>query len=89
MVKVRVATNDELAKIEEKLCEAVLETIDHAKRDPKWSNERAKALKRHLYAMTERVLGSVRANVICGTAEGGEKGREVSEREIADPEMGA
>ena len=38
MVKVRVATNDELAKIEEKLCEAVLETIDHAKRDPKWSN---------------------------------------------------
>ena len=89
MVKVRVATNDELAKIEEKLCEAVLETIDHAKRDPKWSNERAKALKRHLYAMTERVLGSVRANVICGTAEGGEKGREVSEREIADPELDA
>ena len=42
MVKVRVASSDELAKIEEKLCEAVLETIDAAKRDPHWSEARAR-----------------------------------------------
>ena len=87
MVKVRVASSDELAKIEEKLCEAVLETIDAAKRDPHWSEARAKALKRHLYAMTERVLGSVRANVLCGDEEAGKE--TVSEGEIADPELDA
>jgi len=87
MVKVRVSSSEELAKIEEKLCEAVLETIDAAKRDPSWNSERAKSLKRHLYAMTERVLGSVRANVICGTGEAPTEA--VSERDVADPELDA
>lgn len=89
MVKVRVRSREELAKIEEKLCEAVLETLDAAKRDPGWDQARAKALKRHLYAMTERVLGSVRANVLC-EGDGAEAGaRKVSESEIADPELDA
>lgn len=87
MVKVRVSSREELAKIEERLCEAVLETIDAAKRDAGWNPERAKALKRHLYAMTERVLGSVRANVLCGGE--GESAAGVSEGEIADPELDA
>jgi len=86
MVKVRVSSSEDLAKIEEKLCEAVLETIDDAKRDPSWNAEKARALKRHLYGMTERVLGSVRANVICGIAS--DEAR-VSERDIADPELDA
>lgn len=57
------------------------------KRDPHWSEARAKALKRHLYAMTKRVLGSVRANVLCGDEEAGKE--TVSEGEIADPELDA
>lgn len=89
MVKVRVSSNEELAKIEEKLCEAVLETIDGAKRDPSWNAEKARALKRHLYGMTERVLGSVRANVICGAAGVDASVGVVSEGDIADPELDA
>lgn len=87
MVKVRVSSHEELAKIEEKLCEAVLETIDGAKRDPSWNAEKARALKRHLYGMTERVLGSVRANVVCGAVTDANAG--VSEGDIADPELDA